>query len=149
MRQAKTKKQIKKKIERRKVFSFYIICFRRVSQPYLWVGKLQQHLNCDNSCEFPILHDCIVISMSRSPHNPHWPTISGLFLAQMLSYEVLLRLLHIQAGDKLHQRPLSPMNGHRWFPIHLCTALQHDQSLANCWNPLNGQLFDGKQKQPS
>ena len=103
---------------------------------YPRVGKLHRRHHCSDSkcCELPILSDCSVILMSHFPHIARHPTISGLFLVQMLRYEMLLKPHCIQAGDKLHQRHLNPMSRHIWFPIHLCIALQPDRNVTNCRN---------------
>ena len=54
---------------------------------------------------------------------------------------MLIKLPRIQAGDKLHQRHASPNSRHKWFPTHLCTALQHDQNVMNWRNWQYGQLL--------
>ena len=121
------------------------------SSSYPRVGKLHRRHHCsDSKCrELPILSDCSVILMSHFPHIARHPTISGLFLVQMLRYEMLLKLHCIQAGDKLHQRPLNPMSRHIWFPIYLCIALQPDRNVTNCRNLPDGQLFKWNKKEIS
>ena len=110
--------------------------FLQVSSSYLRVGKLHWHHYCPNNnrCELPILFDCIVILKSHPLYNALHSAISGHFHVQMLSYEVLLKLLRIQAGDKLHQRLLSPMSSHKWLPIHRYTVLQPDRNVTNWRN---------------
>ena len=57
----------------------------------------------------------------------------------MLRYELLVKLHRIQAGDKLHQRPVSPNSRYKLFPMYHYTAVQHDQHVMNK-NSLNEQL---------
>ena len=101
---------------------------------YLAVGTLRWRHYYSHSCEFPILHDCIQISMSRLLRTERQSAISDQFLVQMLNHQVLSKLHCIQAADKLHQRPLSPMSCHRWFPTYHYKTLQHDQHLVNWWD---------------
>ena len=84
--------------------------------------------------------------MSHFPRNLLHLTISDQCFVQVLGKEmlyllVLIKLSRIQAGDKLHQRPASPKSRHKWFPTHLCTALQHDQNVTNLRNSQYGQLL--------
>ena len=115
-------------------FLLWGVYFVSVSSPYFWVGILRQRYNNTNSSDLPILCEHTLISMTRLPHIALHPTISDLFLIQILTYVMLLKLLRIQAGDKLQQRPVSPKSRHKWFPTHLCTALQHVQNLTNWRN---------------
>ena len=119
-----------------KLWMRFVMWCLQASSSYLRVGKLHRHHYCpyNNRCELPILFDCIVILKSHSLYIARHPAISGHFHVQMVSYEVLLKLLRIQAGDKLHQRLLSPMSSHKWLPIHRYTVLQPDRNVTNWRN---------------
>ena len=127
-----------KKYKKNKICWLRVYC-ECVSPNYLQVGKLRQRPDSDDSCELPISSDCSVISISHFPHIARHPTISGLFLVQMLRYELLVKLHRIQAGDKLLQRPVNPNSRHKLFPMYHCIALQHDQYVINK-NSLDEQL---------
>ena len=77
--------------------------------------------------------------MAHFPHIARHPTISGLFLLQMLRYELLVKLHRIQAGDKPRQRPGGPNSRHKLFPMYHWRTLQHDQHVMNKNSP-NEQL---------
>ena len=127
---------IKTKTTTNKLWVRLVMWCLKASSSYLRVGKLHRHHNFPNNnhCELPILFDCIVILKSHSLYIARHPAISGHFHVQMVSYAVLLKLLRIQAGDKLHQRLLSPMSSHKWFPIHRYTVLQPDRNVTNWRN---------------
>ena len=119
-----------------------MILYLGVLSSYLWIGTLRLLQNNPNS-DLPILGACILISMSHYPHNLLHLTISDECFVQMLGNEilVLIKLPRIQAGDILHQRHASPKSRHKWFPTHLCTALQHDHNVTNSRNSQYGYLF--------
>ena len=89
-------------------------------------GTLRQHLDYAHSSQLLILGDCTVIWISHFQNIQHYPAISDQLLVQMLRLGVLMKLHCIQAGDKLHQRLVSPTSGHKWFPMYHCKTLQHD-----------------------
>lgn len=119
-------KRLKKK-RKKKMF----VCFANVvvSKPCLQAGKLRQRHRGDNSCGLPILSGCSQILITHLLYTARHPTISGLFLVQMLRYQLLVELHRIRAGDKLHQRPACSNSRHKWFPTYHCATLQHDQNL--------------------
>ena len=83
--------------------------------------------------------------MSHFPRNLLHSTVFDRCFVQMLGTKMLMlmliRLPRIQAGDKLHQHHASPNSRHKWFPTHLCTALQHDHNVMNWRNLQYGQLL--------
>ena len=99
--------------KKRLLIKFDIWCLP-ASSSYPRVGKLHRRHHCGDSDygKLPILSDCSVILMSHFPRIARHSTMSGLFLLQMLPYEILVKLHRIQAADKLHQRPVSPMRRH-------------------------------------
>ena len=119
-----------------------MILYLGVLSSYLWVGTLRLRQNNANS-DLPILGACIPISMSHFPRNLLHSTVFDRCFVQMLGNEIvmLIKLPRIQAGDKLHQRHASPNGWHKWFPTHLCTALQHDHNAMNWRNLQYGQLL--------
>ena len=70
---------------------------------YLVVGTQHWRHYYTHSCEYPILRDCIQISMSRLLHTERKSAISDQLLVQMLHLQVLSKLHRIQTYDKLQR----------------------------------------------